>query len=283
MNLHRYTLATFALIALLLGGCTQDQAPIQNKGRVAYKYGTHEEQSYASYRGDSGESSSFSEEREEKQGVFKSGYRRKAKAATVEEVGATELPDPSGRKSSRGRSAAIESSDTLSPFSATPSRPLEKKTETSELQPPSTLKEEVQDTAAGDLANRKEVAKGGISLIQPVNGGRIISRFKGAANDGINIEAAEGEPVVAAASGMVVYTGGDVKNYGNMIVLRHDNGWLTAYGNTSKIVVKKNDYVKQGDIIAFVGSTGGVKSPQLHFAVRNGKLPVDPEKYLPNN
>jgi len=157
--------------------------------------------------------------------------------------------------------AAISESDIPSPGAAPfakPSKPLEKVTET--MQP---------DTRKG------------IDLITPVNGGKIIAHFADTNNDGINIAANEGEPIVAAASGMVVYSDNNVKDYGNMVVLRHDNNWLTAYSHASKIVVKKNDYVKQGDIIAYVGATGGVKSPQLHFSLREGKTSVDPEHYLP--
>ena len=122
---------------------------------------------------------------------------------------------------------------------------------------------------------------GNNKFIWPVANGKIVSHFSSQSNDGINIAAGDGEPIWAAANGMVVYAGNELKGYGNMVILKHDNGIMTAYANTSKISVKKNDYVKQGDIIAYVGTSGGLKTPQLHFAVREGKTPVDPEKYLP--
>ena len=254
--------ACIAASCLLLCACTQDtRAPVQNKGKTSYRYGgSPADNDFDSYSTPTSDRSNS----DDAQPTFKSGYRRQAKSAAVPEVGVSDLSTSNSYGANH-----IEVENENSPFSTTPSKPLEKKTETSELTTPEAV------------TSRKAVMQGGISLIQPVNGGNIISHFKGEANDGINIAASEGEPIVASASGTVVYTGTEVKNYGNMVVLRHDNGWLTAYGNTSKIVAKKNDYVKQGDIIAFVGSTGGVKSPQLHFALRNGKIPVDPEKYLP--
>jgi murein DD-endopeptidase MepM/ murein hydrolase activator NlpD len=124
-------------------------------------------------------------------------------------------------------------------------------------------------------------------FIWPVAGGKVVSHFGpkagGKANDGINISVSEGEPVWAAADGMVVYAGNQLPSYGNMIIVRHDGGWMTAYAHTRSISVKKNDYVKQGEIIGYVGMTGNVKTPQLHFALRNGKTPVDPEQYLPKS
>jgi murein DD-endopeptidase MepM/ murein hydrolase activator NlpD len=128
---------------------------------------------------------------------------------------------------------------------------------------------------------------GNSQFIWPVADGKIISHFGpkagGRSNDGINIAVAEGEPIWAAAGGTVVYAGSDLKGYGNMIIIRHGNGWMTAYAHARSIAVKKGDSVKQGDIIAYVGMTGGVPSPQVHFAIRNGRTPVDPELYLSKN
>lgn len=124
-------------------------------------------------------------------------------------------------------------------------------------------------------------------FVWPVSGGKIVSHFgpkaAGRSNDGINIAMAEGEPIWAAASGTVVYSGSDLKGYGNMIIIRHKDGWMTAYAHARTLSVKKNQVVKQGDIIAYVGMTGDVQTPQLHFAIRNGRTPVDPELYLPKN
>ncbi len=120
-------------------------------------------------------------------------------------------------------------------------------------------------------------------FIWPVRG-KLISSFgpkkDGARNDGINIAAPEGEPVFAAADGVVVYAGNELPGYGNMIILRHNDGWMTAYAHASGLMVKKDESVQQGDLIAYVGATGGVKTAQLHFGVRKGTKPVNPEKYM---
>jgi murein DD-endopeptidase MepM/ murein hydrolase activator NlpD len=156
----------------------------------------------------------------------------------------------------------------------------------SELAPlsPSAL---VQASSAPRVTGMSVASDSHGRFIWPVNGGKVISHFgpkpQGRTNDGINIAIAEGEPIIAAADGMVVYAGNELKGYGNMIILRHDDGWMTAYAHARDISVKKNDYVKQGELIGYVGLTGGVKTPQLHFALRNGKTPVDPEQHLPHN
>lgn len=122
------------------------------------------------------------------------------------------------------------------------------------------------------------------NFIWPVEG-KIVSHFgpkkNGLVNDGINIAAREGEPIWAAAKGEVVYSGNELKGYGNMVILRHDNGWMTAYAHASDMLVKKGDTVEQGDLLGYVGKTGAVNTAQLHFGIREGKNPVDPETLLP--
>lgn len=118
----------------------------------------------------------------------------------------------------------------------------------------------------------------------PVGSKKILSGFGpkggGKVNDGINIASAEGEPVWAAADGEVVYSGNQIKGYGNMVLIKHPGGKTTSYAHLNRTAVDKYARVKQGDIIGYVGSTGNVNSPQLHFAIRDGKDPVDPQKYL---
>lgn len=117
--------------------------------------------------------------------------------------------------------------------------------------------------------------------------GKIISGFGpkagGTYNDGINIAANEGDNIAAAADGTVVYAGNELRGYGNMVIVRHKDGWMTAYAHASKILVKKGDKVKQGTAIALVGKTGSVESAQVHFGLRKGKEPVDPMVYLSPN
>lgn len=140
----------------------------------------------------------------------------------------------------------------------------------------------IDNSAAKPKATAAAASQPG--FIWPVNGRKIISGFgskgPGKANDGINIAAGSGEPVWAVADGEVVYVGNELQGYGNMVLIKHAGNKTTTYAHLNRAAVDKYDRVKQGDIIGYVGSTGNVKDPQLHFAVRNGTSPVDPKKYL---
>jgi murein DD-endopeptidase MepM/ murein hydrolase activator NlpD len=114
--------------------------------------------------------------------------------------------------------------------------------------------------------------------------GRVIQAFgpkpNGLQNDGINLAVPEGTPVKAADDGVVAYAGNELKGYGNLVLVRHPNGFVTAYAHASDILVKRGDTVKRGQVIAHSGQTGNVTSPQLHFEIRKGATPVDPAQYL---
>lgn len=114
--------------------------------------------------------------------------------------------------------------------------------------------------------------------------GRVIAAFgptpNGLQNDGINIAVPEGTPIKAAEDGTVAYAGNELKGYGNLVLVRHDNGFVTAYAHANDILVKRGDVVKRGQVIAHSGQTGNVTSPQLHFEIRKGATPVDPSQYL---
>lgn len=114
--------------------------------------------------------------------------------------------------------------------------------------------------------------------------GAIISRFGpkkgGLYNDGINIKAKEGAPVQAAEDGVVAYVGNELKGYGNLVILKHSSGWITAYGHLSKTSVSRGAKVSKGQVIAKVGSTGNVDAPQLYFGLRKGREAVNPESYI---
>ena len=110
--------------------------------------------------------------------------------------------------------------------------------------------------------------------------GRIIQGFKAGGNDGINISVPAGTSVRAAESGVVVYSGDGLKGYGNLVLIKHPNGFVTAYGNNGELDVKRGDKVTRGQVIAKSGDTGNVNSPQLHFELRKGSTPVDPTSYL---
>lgn len=117
----------------------------------------------------------------------------------------------------------------------------------------------------------------------PVNG-RVITAFgprpSGQQNDGINVSVPEGTPIKAAEDGVVAYAGNELKTYGNLVLVRHSNGYVTAYAHASEIMVKRDDPVKRGQIIAKAGQTGNVAAPQLHFEIRKGSTPVDPTPFL---
>ena len=110
--------------------------------------------------------------------------------------------------------------------------------------------------------------------------GRIIQGFKSGGNDGINISVPAGTSVRAAESGTVVYSGDGLKGYGNLVLIKHPNGFVSAYGNNGELDVKRGESVKRGQVIAKSGDTGNVNSPQLHFELRKGSTPVDPTSYL---
>lgn len=114
--------------------------------------------------------------------------------------------------------------------------------------------------------------------------GRVISGYgvkeKGLRNDGINIAAPKGAPVRAAEGGVVAYAGNELRGFGNLLLIRHASGFVTAYAHTDQILVKRGEAVSRGQVVARVGNTGGVPSPQLHFEVRHGRRAVDPERYL---
>jgi murein DD-endopeptidase MepM/ murein hydrolase activator NlpD len=111
--------------------------------------------------------------------------------------------------------------------------------------------------------------------------GTIISAFgpkgQGLDNDGINISAPKGSPVKAAEGGMIAYAGSEMKGFGNLVLIKHEGGWVTAYAHLERLVVAKDNIVAKGDMIGTVGTSGGVSSPQLHFETRQDGRPVDPE------
>jgi murein DD-endopeptidase MepM/ murein hydrolase activator NlpD len=110
--------------------------------------------------------------------------------------------------------------------------------------------------------------------------GRIIQGFNAGGNDGINISVPEGTQVKAAEGGVVAYAGSELKGYGNLVLIRHPNGFVSAYAHNGEIDVKRGDQVKRGQTIAKSGQSGNVGSPQLHFELRKGATPVDPTGYL---
>lgn len=125
--------------------------------------------------------------------------------------------------------------------------------------------------------------RSGKGFYWPVQG-RGISRFgvkqSGLRNDGINIKAPKGTPILATENGVVAYVGNELRGFGNLVLIKHDDGWISAYAHTDKLAVSKGDRVRRGQKIATVGNTGGVGEPQLHFELRKNKRAVNPQKFL---
>src|SRR5262245_2572523 len=123
----------------------------------------------------------------------------------------------------------------------------------------------------------------GNSLRWPVKG-RVISGFgtkpDGGHNDGIDVAVPQGTSVKAAENGVVAYSGNELKGYGNLVLIRHANNWVSAYANNEELLVKRGDKVRRGQIIAKAGATGAVSQPQVHFELRKGSRPVDPTKHM---
>lgn len=140
---------------------------------------------------------------------------------------------------------------------------------------------EANSTAATEQAGvEKTIATTGFRW--PARG-RVIASFgetNGVKNAGINIALPQGTPVKAAESGVVAYAGNEVKGQGNLVMIRHADGWVSIYANNSELKVKRGDEVKRGQVVALSGQTGDVPSPQLHFELRKGSTPVDPVAHL---
>jgi len=120
-------------------------------------------------------------------------------------------------------------------------------------------------------------------FVWPVEG-QLISRFgakgKGLHNDGINLAAPRGTRVQAAQSGVVAYAGNELRGFGNLVLIRHKKGLMSAYAHNETVLVKLGDMVQRGQTIARVGSTGSVDRPQLHFEIRKGREAIDPLRFL---
>jgi murein DD-endopeptidase MepM/ murein hydrolase activator NlpD len=114
--------------------------------------------------------------------------------------------------------------------------------------------------------------------------GRVVTNFGrqpgGGNSDGIAIAVPAGTPVKAAENGVVAYAGSELRGYGNLVLVRHDGDWVTAYAHNSEVLVRRGDQVRRGQTIARAGQSGSVSQPQLHFEIRRGSTPVNPADHL---
>ncbi len=170
---------------------------------------------------------------------------------------------------------------------AKPPAPVEKpaapaETETAAAVPPAPPPPPPPPSVAQIVANHR--APSDPLFLWPVRG-QIIAVFGpapgGTSNDGVNIAAPQGTAVSAAENGVVAYAGNELRGFGNLLLIKHDDGWVTAYAHNDVLLVKKGDKVRRGQAIARVGNSGGVGEPQLHFELRHGTKAIDPLDHLP--
>ena len=150
-----------------------------------------------------------------------------------------------------------------------------------------------RSTEAATAPKRAPLRRGSTKAVPPRAGdlfawpvqGRIVNGYGdkggGLYNEGVNIASARGQPVRAADNGVVVYAGGELRGLGNLLLIRHADGWITAYAHNEALLVGRGDVVNRGQVISRVGDTGNVRSPQLHFEIRKGTRTVNPTRYLP--
>ena len=140
---------------------------------------------------------------------------------------------------------------------------------------------------AATQASAPAAAAGGATTFRWPVKGRVITNFgprdDGTHNDGINIAVPAGTDVQAAEGGTVAYAGNELKGYGNLVLIRHDENWVSAYAHNDQLLVKRGDKIKRGQVIAKAGKSGTVDQPQVHFELRQGSKPVDPTKHLASN
>lgn len=190
----------------------------------------------------------------------------KVPAAVVQSEAASTIPStaqPVIINSKKVAAIDVAKSDAPSADAAAPSAPVAKGT---------------QIATAGDAAGG---AMG--KLRWPVKG-KVIGSFgprpDGIHNDGVNLSVPLGTEVHAAESGEVVYSGSELKGYGNLILVRHSNGWITAYAHNDELIAKRGDKVKRGQVVAKAGKSGQIDQPQVHFELRQGSKPVDPTPFM---
>lgn len=175
----------------------------------------------------------------------------------------------------------------VSPASGTTDPLLPKTTgKKSAVQEASTSKQvaalETTSGSAPDAAAESSKAAAADGFRWPARG-RVILAFgdkNGVKSTGINISLPQGTPIKAAEAGTVAYAGSEIKGFGNLVMIRHLDGWVSVYGNNSEIKVKRGDEIKRGQVIALSGQSGDVSAPQLHFELRKGSVPVDPIEHL---
>ena len=196
----------------------------------------------------------------------------------------TRLTVPGGRSAAALPAAPVA---VVQPIAALPAAAPPARQVVAGIQQPSARLAQAAPTAEdkeADAPVKTSEATGALPTFRwPVRGKVITSygaKTNGKSNDGINLAVPEGTPVKAAEDGVVAYSGNELKGYGNLVLVRHSNGYVTAYAHASELMVKRGDNIKRGQVIAKSGQSGEVGSPQLHFEIRKGSSPVDPLQFL---
>ena len=209
--------------------------------------------------------------------VAEAGPEKSLKARTKEKE--KEEKEKTAKAEKSAKEAEKSASKSAAEAEAKPAKPSETKKVAIDKTPTGNLESGAAQTKAPLTGAQADAAGTEPEFRWPARG-RIIQGFKAGGNDGINISVPAGTSVRAAEAGTVVYSGDGLKGYGNLVLIKHPNGFVTAYGNNGELDVKRGEKVTRGQVIAKSGDTGNVNSPQLHFELRKGSTPVDPTSYL---
>ncbi|WP_370278605.1 peptidoglycan DD-metalloendopeptidase family protein [Pontibacterium sp.] len=266
-----------ALIAVLIAGCAAPHSvPVQDRSRtkvVRQAPSVSSSSVYVVRKGDTLYSIAF------RHGL---SYRTVARLNNISGdyqiyPGQRLVLKPSAQKIVRDSSAHSKStSANSSTVSKSAKKPVKKPTS-----PPKTVEKRTNSTASANTSKKTASAAGRIRWQWPSKG-RLIASFKtkGQVNKGVNLAGRKGDPVFAAASGTVVYAGNGLLGYGNLIIIDHNQNFLSAYAHNSRVLVKESDKVTVGDKIAEMGRSGAERV-MLHFEIRRDGVPVNPLRYLP--
>jgi murein DD-endopeptidase MepM/ murein hydrolase activator NlpD len=198
--------------------------------------------------------------------------RTQTRIAAVSRPAGTPPPVPAA-------AVTVDTQPVIAPATATGSKSLSPATQTAALRPPPVP----VAATPGPTAIPVPPPRSGSTFLWPVRG-KIMTSFGpgtgGLHNDGINIAAPRGTPVSAADNGVVAYVGNELRGFGNLVLIKHADGWVTAYAHNDKLLVRRGEKVARGQAIAQVGSSGNVAHPQLHFEIRKGTRAVDPTRLL---
>ena len=216
-------------------------------------------------------------DREEKADAGDLAKKKKEKAAEAKVEKSAKVDAPKGEKADKVAKAEKPAKSEPAVTTVAKAEPVKPAARKAEIDTTPTGR---ADPAAAPQTAAQADASGSSPEFRWPARGRIIQGFKSGGNEGINIAVPEGTSVRAAENGVVAYAGDGLKGYGNLVLIRHPNGFVSAYANNGELNVKAGEQVKRGQVIAKSGASGNVNSPQLHFELRKGSTPVDPTNYL---